>query len=71
MCSVAKDALREQVDLLRRAWLKFGYNDDVTVRLFNGLIQIRKEELLNEPPSVEELNALPTRIGGKRATGAA
>lgn len=71
MCSVAKDALREQVDLLRRAWLKFGYNDDVTVRLFNGLIEIRKEELLNEPPSVEELNALPTRIGGKRATGAA
>lgn len=66
MCSVAKDALREQVDLLRRAWLKFGYNDDVTVRLFNGLIEIRKEELLNEPPSVEELNALPTRIGGKR-----
>ena len=71
MCSVAKDALREQVDLLRRAWLKFGYNDDVTVRLFNGLIEIRKEELLNEPPSVEELNALTTRIGGKRATGAA
>lgn len=41
------DAIRHQVDLLKAAWLKYGYNDDVTVRLFNGLLEIRKEELEN------------------------
>lgn len=38
------DELRAQVDKMIESWLLWGYTDDRTLRLFNGLTNIRCEE---------------------------